>query len=123
MTKNAIPHSLNGTATLRLDKWLWHARFFKSRSQAAKYVLSGKIRLNRHRVSKPSTSVRPGDVLTFALRHHVHVVEIATLGERRGPVSEARSLYIDLSSNSSMTAGAETAPLDTDQSPSVGAAA
>lgn len=107
--------------TLRLDKWLWHARFFKSRSQAAKYVLSGKIRLNRHRVIKPSTSIKPGDILTFALKQRIYVVQISALGQRRGPVSEARSLYIDLSGDNHNTA--KTPSISPGQSPVPGIAA
>jgi ribosome-associated heat shock protein Hsp15 len=81
---------------LRLDKWLWHARFFKSRKLAAKQVAGGKIRINKQVVKKPKATVQPGDVLTFPQGPHVRVVEIAALGERRGPATEARTLYKDL---------------------------
>ncbi len=82
--------------TLRADKWLWYARFFKSRSQAAKFIQDGKVRLNRQRISKPSTALKPGDVLTFARHKQIRIIEIAHLGTRRGPASEARTLYLDL---------------------------
>ena len=82
---------------LRVDKWLWYARFFKSRSLAAKHVLAGKVRLNRHRILKPSTSLKAGDVLTFVLRSDVRVIRVVDLGTRRGPATEARTLYNDLS--------------------------
>ena len=82
--------------TLRADKWLWYARFFKSRSQAARHIQHGKVRLNRHRILKPSTLLRAGDVLTFVLGKRIKTVEVASLGIRRGPVAEARSLYLDL---------------------------
>lgn len=81
---------------LRVDKWLWHARFFKSRSLAAKHVQAGEIRVNRQRISKASVALKVGDVLTFALGDTIRVIEVAALGDRRGPAPEARSLYHDL---------------------------
>ena len=82
--------------SLRLDKWLWHARFFKSRTLAAKRVTEGVMRVNRQRVRKANHPVRPGDVLTFPLGAHVRVIRVDMLGERRGPATEARTLYTDL---------------------------
>jgi ribosome-associated heat shock protein Hsp15 len=82
--------------TLRLDKWLWHARFYKSRTLATKRVTEGGIRVNRQPVRKANHSVRPGDVLTFPLGPHVRVIRVEALGERRGPAPEARTLYTDL---------------------------
>ena len=79
----------------RIDKWLWMARFFKTRSRAAKAVTAG-VRVNGARVEKPSAAVRPGDVLTFAQETTVRVVEICALGSRRGPASEAQTLYVDV---------------------------
>lgn len=88
---------MNGQSPkLRLDKWLWHARFFKSRTLAAHAVGGGKVRVNRQVVDKSHASVRPGDVLTFALGRHVRVIEVVDLGARRGPATEARTLYRDL---------------------------
>ncbi len=81
---------------LRLDKWLWHARFFKSRTLAAKRITEGVMRVNRERVRKANHTVRPGDVLTFPLGPHVRVIRVDGLGERRGPATEARALYTDL---------------------------
>jgi ribosome-associated heat shock protein Hsp15 len=81
---------------LRIDKWLWHARFFKSRTLAAKAVGGGHFRVNRQVVRKANHMVQPGDVLTFPLGPHIRVIEIAALGERRGPAPEARTLYADL---------------------------
>ncbi len=78
---------------LRIDKWLWHARFFKTRSLAAKVVASGAVRVNSERVVKSSSLIRIGDVLTFAKEREILVVEVAALGERRGPAPEARLLY------------------------------
>jgi ribosome-associated heat shock protein Hsp15 len=103
-----------GAAGLRLDKWLWHARFCKSRSLAAKLCLGGQIRWapavpggatdegggatlgTPNPVAKPSHTVRPGDVLTFPLAGQVRVIRILALGLRRGPAPEARALYEDL---------------------------
>lgn len=81
---------------VRLDKWLWYARFFKTRSLATKLVASGKLRVNREHNSKAHYSVKAGDVLTFPQGHEIRVVRVLALGERRGPASEARLLYEDL---------------------------
>jgi ribosome-associated heat shock protein Hsp15 len=77
----------------RLDKWLCFARVVKSRTLAAQLVGGGRVRVNRMRVLKPSHSLRPGDVLTVALRGEVRVLEVLAVGERRGPPQEARLLY------------------------------
>ncbi|MYM54613.1 RNA-binding S4 domain-containing protein [Thalassovita mangrovi] len=82
---------------LRLDKWLWHARFFKTRSLAAKIVSGGHVRVNSAKVSKPAQAVGAGDVLTFPQGSAIRVVRIEALGERRGPAPEAQALYTDLS--------------------------
>ena len=81
----------------RLDKWLWHARFFKTRTLAAKGVLGGHVRVNANKVSKPSTAVVAGTVLTFPQGNQIRVIKIVELGTRRGPASEAQTLYEDLS--------------------------
>ncbi len=83
--------------TLRLDKWLWQARFLKSRNLAAKLCAGSRVRVNRRPIDKPSAQVRTGDVLTFPLGNHIRVVRIVALGSRRGPAVEARTLYEDLS--------------------------
>lgn len=80
----------------RLDKWLWYARFFKSRSLATRFCAGGHIRVNRVPVTKAHFAIRVGDVLTFAKGPQVRVVEIRDLGRRRGPATEARTLYEDL---------------------------
>lgn len=82
---------------LRLDKWLFHARFFKTRSLSAKTVGEGAVRVNGARIDKPAHPVGPGDVLTFSQGRAVRVVRIESLGVRRGPAEEARALYTDLS--------------------------
>ncbi len=81
---------------LRIDKWLWQARFFKTRSLAAKQVSGGHVRLNGNRVLKPAQAVAPGDVLTFPQGRIVRVVRVEKLGERRGPAPEAQTLYFDM---------------------------
>ena len=85
------------TETLRIDKWLWHARFLKSRGLASKLVSNGKMRINGERFTKPGKTVRPDDVLTFTLQDRVRIVRIIALGERRGPAPEAQALYEDMS--------------------------
>ena len=82
---------------IRLDKWLWHARFFKSRSLAAQAVGGGRMRLNSQHVAKPAALLRPGDVLTFVQGERVRVVRMLAPGQRRGPAPEAQALYEDLS--------------------------
>ncbi len=81
---------------LRLDKWLWYARFFKSRTLSAEAVTGGKVRVNRQPVHKPGFGIRPGDVLTFAQSRHIRVIEVVALASRRGPAPEAQGLYRDL---------------------------
>lgn len=85
------------TEKLRIDKWLWHARFFKTRTLAAAVVKSGAARINSTVTQKPASMVSPGDVLTFAQGDHIRVIQIDALGIRRGPASEAQALYSDLS--------------------------
>jgi ribosome-associated heat shock protein Hsp15 len=78
----------------RLDKWLWAARFFKTRSLAHEAIEGGRVRLGGERV-KPSREVRPGDVLTLRINDLEWVVAVLKLSERRGPASEARELYAE----------------------------
>lgn len=75
---------------------MWQARFFKTRSLASRVVIDGQVRVNAQRVVKAATSVRPGDVLTFAQGARVRVIKITALGLRRGPASEAQGLFEDL---------------------------
>ncbi|MGJ8556857.1 MAG: RNA-binding S4 domain-containing protein [Sulfitobacter geojensis] len=82
---------------LRVDKWLWHARFFKTRTLAATQVKSGVVRINGTVTKKPASTVTPADVLTFAQGDHIRVIQIDALGIRRGPAPEAQALYTDLS--------------------------
>lgn len=82
--------------SIRLDKWLWQARFFKARSISAKTVSAGHVRLNDAKVSKPATPVKIGDVLVFPQAKVLKTVKILGLGIRRGPAPEAQALYDDM---------------------------
>jgi ribosome-associated heat shock protein Hsp15 len=80
---------------LRIDRWLWCARFFKSRSAAAEAVRGGHVRLNGQRV-KPAHAVKIGDALQVALPHGAERdVAIAVIPKRRGPAPEAAASYIE----------------------------
>lgn len=81
----------------RIDKWLFYARAVKSRSLAAKLATGGRVRINRDKASQASDMVKPGDVLTITLERRVLVWKVISTGARRGPASEARALYEDLS--------------------------
>lgn len=82
--------------SIRVDKWLWHARFFKTRGGAARFCETGRLRVNRLNVVKPATPVRPGDVLTFPQGERIRVVRLLAIGQRRGPPAEARMLYEEI---------------------------
>lgn len=83
-------------ASQRLDKWLWCARFFKSRSAAARFCDDGKLRISGQITHKAHYALRPGDILTFPLGPHIRVIKVLALAGRRGPAPEARALYEDL---------------------------
>ena len=87
---------MDDSETMRIDKWLWAARFFKTRAEAQRVVGSGHLRLDGDTMSKPHRQVRIGNVLTFAKGQDVRVVRVLAMAERRGPASEARELYEDL---------------------------
>jgi ribosome-associated heat shock protein Hsp15 len=93
-----------GAERLRLDKWLWYARFFKTRGLAAKLCNAGHLRCSGTIVTKAHFTVRPGDVLTFQQGRHIRVIRVLALGVRRGPAPEAQALYEDLSPPSVDTA-------------------
>jgi ribosome-associated heat shock protein Hsp15 len=80
---------------MRVDKWLWHARFFKTRTLASKLAAAGNIRINGQNQSRASAGIRVGDVLTFPLNRHIRLIEVVSLSTRRGPAAEAQALYID----------------------------
>ena len=83
-------------AALRVDKWLWYARFFKSRSLASKLCLTGQLRIDGTLVRKAHVKLKAGNVLTFPQGQHIRVIKVLELGTRRGPAAEARDLYEDL---------------------------
>jgi ribosome-associated heat shock protein Hsp15 len=105
--------SVAASAAQRLDKWLWYARVTKSRTLAATLIEGGKVRVNRTRTDKPSHQVRVGDVITATVHRAVRVLKVLEPGTRRGPASEAASLYEDLTPQ----------PLDQGERASKGAAA
>ena len=79
--------------SLRIDKWLFHARFCKTRTIAQEKAEAGRIRLNGQRIEKASANVRIGDVLTLPVGGKVIALRVLQLGERRGPAKEAQTLY------------------------------
>jgi ribosome-associated heat shock protein Hsp15 len=87
-----------GAEALRLDRWLVHARFVKTRALAARLAGAGRVRVNSVVTKKAHAAIRPGDVLTFPLGKVVRVVRVLALGDRRGPAREAQTLYEDLAS-------------------------
>lgn len=91
--ERAYFHSMSDAPPkVRLDKWLWAARFFKTRSLAADAIGGGKISVNGDPV-KPAKLIQPGDEVSVRLGPYEHVVEVRALSERRGPASVAATLY------------------------------
>lgn len=91
---------------MRIDKWLWAARFFKTRALASKACELGRIECNGQTV-KPSREVRPGDRLNVNNESGTFAIEVLGLSEMRGPASVAQTLYIE--SEASKLARAEAA--------------
>ncbi len=85
--------------SLRVDKYLWFARFFKTRSLATKRANGGRIRINGNKIKKSSDTVSIGDILTFAQGNEIRVIRVLNLGTRRGPAQEAQNLYEDITPN------------------------
>ncbi len=83
---------------LRLDKWIWFARFQRSREACADLVRAGRVRINGQRVVKPGAFIAVGDVLTLALPGRTMVVEVLALAQRRGDADAAQALYRMISS-------------------------
>jgi ribosome-associated heat shock protein Hsp15 len=79
-------------APVRLDKWLWAARFFKTRALAAEAIEGGKVQVNGER-AKRAKALRPGDRVRVRLGPYEHLVTVVALSERRGPAAEAARLY------------------------------
>lgn len=90
-----------GREAQRLDAWLWCARLRKTRADCAQLVESGAVRINRQPTDKTHARVRVGDVLTIAQGRgeggRIAIWRVLALAERRGPATEARGLYEDLS--------------------------
>jgi ribosome-associated heat shock protein Hsp15 len=84
---------------IRLDIWLWYARFYKSRGLSSKAILGGKVRVNSNKIIKPASKVKINDVLTINHVNVVRIIQIQSIGARRGPASEAQALYKDLSAD------------------------
>jgi ribosome-associated heat shock protein Hsp15 len=78
----------------RIDKWLWHARFARTRTAAQRLAVSGHVRINKQKVNSASRPVRPGDVLTLALGRAVAVLTVVAIAARRGSAEAARTLYV-----------------------------
>jgi len=77
---------------VRIDKWLWAARFFKTRSLATEAVAGGKVEVNGER-AKPAKTIKPGDEVRLRAGAYEHIMIVRELGERRGPASAAQRLY------------------------------
>lgn len=84
------------TESVRLDKWLWAARFYKSRSLAQEACDGGKVDVNGQ-AAKPSRAVRPGDRIRMTMGEWRRELVVTALSDRRGPATQARALYDDLS--------------------------
>jgi len=86
--------------TLRVDIWLWRARFYKTRALAGAQIKKRGVRISRHgqtrRTDKPGASIAIGDIVTFGRAPRIRSVEVLGLGVRRGPAEEAQSLYRDV---------------------------
>lgn len=80
----------------RIDKWLWYTRLVKSRTLAQALVTAGKVRVNRIKLEKPGATVKIGDVVTLSAKAQVRIIKVVATGVRRGPASEAQTLYEDL---------------------------
>jgi len=80
----------------RIDKWLWHARVVRTRTDAAALATSGRVRINGQRIAAAAQAVRYGDVVTVALDRTVRVLRVTGFVERRGSATLARELYEDL---------------------------
>tara|TARA_B100000902_G_scaffold319057_1_gene311185 strand:- start:412 stop:690 length:279 start_codon:yes stop_codon:yes gene_type:complete len=78
---------------VRIDKWLWWARFFKTRSLSAKKVSNGAVRVNSCRVLKPSAEITIDDVLTLKQGKIVRVIRVVSLGQRRENYEKAKKMY------------------------------
>ena len=99
-----------GSATRRVDQWLWFARVVKSRTQAAELVSTGKVRVNSDKIDKTSHALKIGDVVTVVAHARVRILKVANPGLRRGPPAEAATLFDDLTPPPEPKADAPPAP-------------
>lgn len=90
MAKKEIPSD----DSQRLDKWLWAARFYKTRGLAVEAINGGKVHLNKNRV-KPSRTIKPDDVLSISKPPYEHIITILGLSKQRRPAPEAQQLYVE----------------------------
>lgn len=88
---------MTGEGTIRVDKWLWQARFFKTRATASRLCAARRVRVDGRVIGKAHHALRVGHVLTFPQARRIRVVRVVALGVRRGPASEAATLYEDMS--------------------------
>jgi ribosome-associated heat shock protein Hsp15 len=77
---------------MRIDKWLWAARFFKTRGVAQEAIAAGRVKLNGDRV-KPAHAIKPGDAIQVRIQEFEWKVTVLGLSDKRGPAPEARKLY------------------------------
>lgn len=103
-----------GSNGQRIDLWLWYARFAKTRTLSQALITRGKVRINRERISKPSMSIKVGDMVTLTLGPRIRIIRVEAIGSRRGPATEAAELYSDHSpvyvSPDAATKNADPAP-------------
>jgi ribosome-associated heat shock protein Hsp15 len=90
----------------RIDKWLWHARMVRTRSDAAALTQAGYVRINGKRITAPGRIVRLGDIVTLALDRSVRVIRVEAFCERRGQAPAARALYREMTTSSGAKASA-----------------
>jgi len=98
MAKPTAPET-STAGRVRIDKWLWAARFFKTRSLAAEAVAAGKVEVNEERV-KPAKLIQLGDSVSVRLGPYLHIVHVRGISERRGPASVAATLYEETAESS-----------------------
>ena len=87
---------MSHSEALRIDKWLWYGRFFKSRSIASRFIAKRRVRVNNRRINKSSQLLKIGDILTFSIEAKLFIIRVVGLGSRRGPRKEANMLYMDI---------------------------
>jgi ribosome-associated heat shock protein Hsp15 len=88
----------SGVDKVRIDKWLWAARFFKTRALAVEAIDGGKVEVNGDR-TKPAKLIQPGDEVRIRLGPYEHVVAVRAISERRGPATVAATLYEETASS------------------------